>query len=63
MNCEVLLEQPVAQGYQKHPKRIWGAARLILDDFLLHALSDEREVIILLEKRCEINLSTIICSK
>lgn len=47
-------------------KRICGAALLILDDFLLHTLSDEREVKILfeiLEKRCEINLSTIICSQ
>ena len=39
---------------------------LILDDFLLHTITDEREVKILfeiLEKRCEINLSTIICSQ
>lgn len=38
----------------------------ILDDFLLHTITDEREVKILfeiLEKRCEINLSTIICSQ
>lgn len=37
-----------------------------MDDFLLHTLSDEREVKILfeiLEKRSEINLSTIICSQ
>lgn len=47
-------------------KRICGAALLIPGDFLLHTLSDEREVKILfeiLEKRCEINLSTIICSQ
>lgn len=39
---------------------------LILDDFLLHTITDEREVKVLfeiLEKRCEINLSTIICSQ
>ena len=70
--CEFLLEQLVAlkdmyyMKYQKRLKRICGAALLILDDFLLHTLSDEREVKILfeiLEKRCEINLSTIICSQ
>ena len=71
-HCEVLLEQLVAlkatdyMKYQKRLKKTCGAARLILDDFLLHTLSDEREVKILfeiLEKRCEINLSTIICSQ
>lgn len=37
-----------------------------LDDFMLHTITDEREVKVLfeiLEKRCEINLSTIICSQ
>jgi DNA replication protein DnaC len=71
-HCEVLLEQLVAlkttdyMKYQKRLKRICGASLLILDDFLLHTLSDEREVKILfeiLEQRCEINLSTIICSQ
>lgn len=71
-HCEALLEQLVAlksvdyMRYQKRLKKICGAALLILDDFLLHTLSDEREVKILfeiLEKRCEINLSTIICSQ
>ena len=52
--------------YQKRLKKICGAALLILDDFLLHTITDEREVKVLfeiLEKRCEINLSTIICSQ
>ena len=55
--------------YAKYPRRlkkICGAALLILDDFLLHTLSDEREVKMLfeiLQKRCEINLSTTICSQ
>ena len=52
--------------FQKRLKKICGAALLILDDFLLHTLTDEREVKILfeiLEKRSEINLSTIICSQ
>ena len=71
-HCEVLLEQLVALKavdyvkYQKRLKKICGAGLLILDDFLLHTLSDEREVKILfeiMEKRCEINLSTIICSQ
>ena len=70
--CEVLLEQLVAlkttdyKKYQRRLKKICGAGLLILDDFLLHTLSDEREVKILfeiLEQRCEINLSTIICSQ
>ena len=47
-------------------KKLCGTALLILDDFLLHTLTDEREVKVLfeiLEKRSEINLSTIICSQ
>lgn len=71
-HCEVLLEQLVAlkavdyMKYQKRLNKICDAGLLILDDFLLHTLSDEREVKILfeiMEKRCEINLSTIICSQ
>lgn len=70
-HCETLLEEMVAlkatdfSKYQKRMKRICSAALLILDDFLLHMITDEREVKVLfeiLEKRCEINLSTIICS-
>ena len=71
-HCESLLEQLVVlkttdyKKYQKRLKKICSAGLLILDDFLLHTLSDEREVKILfeiLEQRCEINLSTIICSQ
>jgi DNA replication protein DnaC len=71
-HCEPLLEDLVAlkakdyTKYQKRLKKTCGAALLILDDFLLHTLSDEREVKILfeiLEKRSEIKLSTIICSQ
>ncbi|MCD7956813.1 MAG: ATP-binding protein [Lachnospiraceae bacterium] len=39
---------------------------LILDDFLLHTITDESEVKILfmvLEKRCESQKSTIVCSQ
>ena len=71
-HCEQLLEELVAlkasdyMKFQKRLKKVCGAALLILDDFLLHTLTDEREVKVLfeiLEKRSEINLSTIICSQ
>lgn len=38
----------------------------ILDDFLLHTITDEREVKVLfeiLEKRSELSKSTVICSQ
>lgn len=50
--------------YQKRMKKTSDVALPILDDFLLHTITDESEVKVLfeiLEKRCEINLSTIIC--
>ncbi len=71
-HCEPLLEELVAlkaadyMKFQKRLKKTCGTPLLILDDFLLHTLTDEREVKILfeiLEKRSEINLSTIICSQ
>ena len=71
-HCAALLEQLVDfktvdyTKYQKRMKKLCRAALLILDDFLLHTLSDEREVKVLfelMEKRSEINLSTIICSQ
>lgn len=71
-HCETLLEEMIAlkatdySKYQKSMKKICGAALLILDDFLLHTITDEREVKVLfeiLEKRSEIILSTIICSQ
>lgn len=71
-HCESLLETLVAlkeqdySKYQKRLKKVCGAALLILDDFLLHTITDEREVKILfeiLEQRCEMNLSTMICSQ
>lgn len=52
--------------YQKRLKKICGSALLILNVFLLHTITREQEVKILfeiLEKRCEMNLSTIICSQ
>ena len=71
-HCETLLEQLVALNtadymkYQKKLNKLCGAALVILDDFLLHTMSDEREVKILfelLEKRSELLRSTIICSQ
>lgn len=71
-HCEPLLEEPVAlkatdyTKYQKRMKKLCSAALLILDDFLLHTITDEREVKVLfeiLEKRAEIPLSTVVCSQ
>lgn len=71
-HCEQFLEELVIlkgtdySKYQKRLKNTCGFDLLILDDFLLHALTDEREVKILfkiLEKRSEMKLSTFICSQ
>lgn len=71
-HCEPLLEELVAlkaanyAKYQKRMKKLRSTALLILDDFLLHTITDEREVKVLfeiLEKRSEDNLSTMVCSQ
>ena len=71
-HCEQLLEELVAlkaddyMKFQKQLKKICGTALLILDDFLLHTFTDEREVKVLFEipeKMSEISLSTIIFSQ
>lgn len=71
-HCEQLLESMVVlkekdyTKYQKQLKKVCGQDLLILDDFLLHTLTDEREVKLLfeiLEKRSEMRLSTFICSQ
>lgn len=52
--------------YQHNIKKQLNLDLLILDDFLLHTITDEREVKILfeiLEKRNELSKSTIICSQ
>ena len=52
--------------YQQRLKKTCGLDLLILDDFLLHALTDEREVKLLfeiLEKPSEMGLSTFTCSQ
>ena len=70
--CSELLESLVAlklddySRYEKRMRRLLNFHLLILDDFLLNTITDEREVKILLEimeKRIELSRSTIICSQ
>ena len=70
--CSELLESLVAlknenySSYEKRMRRLLNFRLLILDDFLLNTITDEREVKILLEimeKRIELSRSTIICSQ
>lgn len=71
-HSEELLESMVAlkeQDYDKYARKMkkylkWDL--IILDDFLLHTITDEREIKILfelLEKRNEQRKSTIVCSQ
>ena len=69
--CE-LLESLVAlkledySRYERTMLKLMNFHLLILDDFLLNTITDEREVKILLEileKRIELSKSTIICSQ
>ena len=71
-HCETLLEAMVAlklsdfPKYQRKMKTYAGVELLILDDFLLHTLTEEKETKILfelLEKRNEQQKSTIVCSQ
>jgi len=71
-HCETFLEEMVAlklndyHKYQRKAKKQLNLDLLILDDFLLHTITDEREVKVLfeiLEKRSELSKSTIICSQ
>lgn len=71
-HCEPFLEEMVAlknTDYKKYQKRIMHHIKLdllILDDFLLHTITDEREIKVLfelLEKRSELSKSTIVCSQ
>ena len=52
--------------YNKHKKHLCKIDLLILDDFLLHSITDERQVKVLhelLNKRAEAFKSTIVCSQ
>ena len=71
-HCSELLERLVAAKsadytkYLREIKKILGFQLLILDDFLLNTIMDEREVKVLmeiLEKRIEASKSTIVCSQ
>jgi DNA replication protein DnaC len=71
-HCETFLEEMVAlklsdyQKYQRKVKKQLNLDLLILDDFLLHTITDEREIKVLfevLEKRSELSKSTVICSQ
>jgi len=71
-HCEEFLETMVAlkqADYSKYQKKIRSYLSLdllILDDFLLHTITDEREIKVLfevMEKRSELSRSTIVCSQ
>lgn len=71
-HCENILEQMVSlkrsdyPKYQRKIKQLTNLDLLILDDFLLHTITDEREIKVLfeiLEKRCEMSKSTLVCSQ
>ena len=71
-HCESLLEELVSlkgRDYGKYQRKIKFLVKLdllILDDFLLHTISDEREIKVLhelLEGRSELSRSVIVCSQ
>lgn len=71
-HCTNFAEEMVAlknRDFRKFQKKMNYNAKvelLILDDFLLHTITDEREIKVLfelLEKRSELRRSTIICSQ
>ena len=71
-HCETLLEEMVSMKqidyvkFQRKMKQLIRKELVILDDFLLHTISEESEMKVLyelLEKRSELSRSTIICSQ
>ena len=71
-HCETLLEEMVSMKqidyvkFQRKMKQLIRNELIILDDFLLHTISEEAEMKVLyelLEKRSELSRSTIICSQ
>ena len=71
-HSEELLESMVAlkeQDYDKSARKMKKYLRwdlIILDDFLLHTITDEREIKVLfevMEKRSELSRCTIVCSQ
>lgn len=72
LHCQPFLEEMVAlkeNDFTKFKKKLTYHIKLdllILDDFLLHTVSDEREIKVLfqvMEKRSELSRSTIVCSQ
>ena len=71
-HCGEFLEEMVSLKENNYPKyqrmmKYYSKIELIiLDDFLLHTVSDEREIKILfeiMEKRSELQVSTVVCSQ
>ena len=71
-HCESFLEAMVSlkeTDYPKYQKKVRHYIKLdllILDDFMLHTITDEREIKVLfeiMEKRNELSRSTICCSQ
>ena len=71
-HCEEFLETMVSlkqADYTKYQKKVrfyLNLDLLILDDFLLHTITDEREIKVLfevMEKRSELSRCTIVCSQ
>lgn len=71
-HCEEFLESMVAlkqTNYAKYQKKVHSYMNLdllVLDDFLLHTITDEREIKVLfevMEKRSELSRCTIVCSQ
>ena len=62
----VAMKQANYAKYQKKIRFFMKLDLLILDDFLLHTITDEREIKVLfeiMEKRSELSRSTIVCSQ
>ena len=60
------LKQADYSKYQKKVRFYLKLDLLILDDFLLHTITDEREIKVLfevMEKRSELSRCTIVCSQ
>lgn len=71
-HCGEFLEEMVSlkeDNYPKYQRKMKYYSKIdlvILDDFLLHTVSDEREIKVLfeiMEKRSELKVSTIVCSQ
>lgn len=64
--CKSILKEQDYEKYARRMKKYLKWELIILDDFLLHTITDEREIKILfelLEKRNEQRKSTIVCSQ